>query len=112
MPSFTYDAQLDKNENTTAQLNAHNLSDALQDELEEFDAVMHEEDQIYQRNFFILRVLIFHFCVKLICLIQILVRGGVITTLVLLSVAFGYVFISNWNMYEMSIFPKPSETKM
>ena len=52
MPSFTYDAQLDKNENTTTQLNAHNLSDALQDELEEFDAVMHEEDQIYQRNFF------------------------------------------------------------
>ena len=58
MPFFTSDAQLDNNENTTTQLNAHNLSDALQDELEEFDAIMHEEDQIYQRNFFILRVLL------------------------------------------------------
>ena len=58
VPSFTSDAQVECKENTTTQLNARNLSDAFQDELEEFDAILHEEDQIYQRNFFILRVII------------------------------------------------------
>ena len=34
---------------------------------------------------------------------QILVRSGVIITLILLSLAFLYVFVSNWKVYEISL---------
>ena len=32
-----------------------------------------------------------------------MVRSGVVTTLILLSIAFGYVFMTNWKVYEMSL---------
>ena len=41
---------------------------------------------------------------------QILVRSGVVTTLILLSLAFGYVFVTNWKVYEISLITKGLET--
>ena len=42
---------------------------------------------------------------------QILVRSGVILTLILLSLAFLYVFVSNWKVYEVSLQAKGGDTK-
>ena len=38
-----------------------------------------------------------------------MVRSGVVTTLILLSIAFGYVFMTNWKVYEMSLHGKGLE---
>ena len=38
-----------------------------------------------------------------------MVRSGVVTTLILLSIAFGYVFMTNWKVYEMSLHGKGME---
>ena len=37
---------------------------------------------------------------------EILVRSGVIITLILLSLAFLYVFVNNWKVYEISLLGK------
>ena len=38
-------------------------------------------------------------------------RSGVIITLILLSLAFLYVFVTNWKVYEISLQGKGGETK-
>ena len=38
-------------------------------------------------------------------------RSGVITTLILLSLAFGYVFVTNWKVYEVSLLNKDGDAR-
>ena len=62
-----------------------------------------EEERIYQRNFLILRVLQRESSLGLLILgilLQVFVRCSVIVTLILLAIAFGYVFLTNWNNNE------------